>query len=162
MRSIAVLAVLALAGCSRPTADVRKENGYNLAYYRKVAVPSFIDRKGQGAAVAGSLRARLEALPQGVCDPKAVQAVLGEAAKADSGRLGLEQLERLRAEAGADAIVLGSMAPDWSSATVFVYETDLGDQMLRAVVHPADKTHKAFATPDEAAGEVVYALTGKR
>ena len=167
MRRAAVLLAFllpALAGCSRSTSEIKAEEGYSLAAYRKVAVPAFDDPRGQGADVAKALRDMLRALPHGVCDEAIVDKVMTESQKqaSDAEGAGLEQLERLRFQAGADAIVMGRMAPDWSSASVLVYETELGDVMLRGVVRPRDKARKAFSSPEEVAGAVLIALAGQR
>lgn len=162
----ALLAVLlpALTGCSRPTSDVKPEEGYNLAAYRKVAVPAFVDPRGQGADIGKDLRDMLQALPEGVCDEAVVDKVMAETEKQAAASEGtdLERFERLRFQAGADALIIGRMAPDWTSASVLVYETEMGDVMLRAVVRPRDPKRKAFASPEEVAGAVLVALAGKR
>lgn len=153
----ALLCAAAVAGCAGSRSDVHREDGYSLAYFRKTAVPAFIDPSGRGAEVAQALRARLIASGQGVADPAAVDPILKQT---PGETLGLETLERLKFQAGVDSLVLGRMAPDWSSASVLFYETDMGDSLLRAVVRP-EKGRKAFESADDAAARTLAVLTGK-
>ena len=52
-------------------------------------------------------------------------------------------------KASADAVITGSMAHDWSEASVTMIDTESGESVLRAVLKPKDPKRKAFASPDE-------------
>lgn len=151
--SLALAAVL--AACAHRGTSVERESDVDLSRYHRVGVPPFTDRKGQGASIAGKVYDGLQGLGYGPVDQKALEKILADNKPEKEFGLTLEALELIRIKASADAVVFGTMAPDWSAASVTLVEAELGDPVLHAVVRPGKPGQKRFADADDVARETL-------
>lgn len=160
----AVLAAATLAACaSQPKTKVNIPEGQSLGGIRRYGVLAFADpSKSQGRAIADAVEGGLRQLFFEVAERKPIERALSMAKPDKDFGLSAEVFETIRRETGADAIIQGRMLPDWTAAVVSVYETELGDPVLRAVLRPRGKGHKHFETADEVAAELVRVLADRR
>jgi hypothetical protein len=157
------LAALALGGCL-PKRGRRVEtfDGQSVRALKRLAVPPFQDPRGQGKELSRAVLAGLPALLHETADEAAVARALAAKNKDGEAGLGFETLELLRTVAGVDGLLLARMASDWSSVTLVVHETELGDPALRAILVPRGKKQKAFKDAQEVAAEVLRLLADPR
>ena len=158
----ALVLAAALLGCGAPKGThVERAEGASLAGLRRLGVLPFADPRGKGREIAKAITGGLAPLLYEPADGALVEKTLNAHKSDNESGLGLESLELLRHEAGADAIVMGRMLPDWSAATISIYETELGDPVLRGLLKPSGR-HKTFETPAEVAAEVLKVLADRR
>ena len=153
-----VLFAAVLLGCGHSGTQVRREEGVNFSHYRRIGVPSFNDRRGQGQAIAEGIENTLQQLMYEPVDRKALEQLLLKYKPDQEFGLGIEAMESIRNQTHADALVLGRMAPDWSAAAITMVETSTGDPILHAVLKPKGKK-KSFAGPDEVVKETLRVIT---
>ena len=151
-RWLALAAVAALAACA-PRSQVLPEEAVEFHSFRHIGASPFTDNTRRGPDVAVAIEAALEKAGYDPVDHKELVAVLDQHKPDKQFGLGIEALEYLRSKAGADAVVFGRMAPDWSFAAVTLVEIEAGNPVLRAVLRP--RKGKTFAGPDEVAAEFV-------
>lgn len=161
MRFAAALALsaLALSSCDRARTRVHKpDDTIQFGHFKRVAVLPFADEKGEGRQLAEELGGQLKRLGHVIVDVDDVAKIVGKSKKDDEVSVGLETLELLRSRTNADVLVLGTMAPDWSSASVVAIETELGDQVIRAHVRPRDASQAVFTKRGDCAAQIAAAL----
>jgi hypothetical protein len=146
-------AALALSGCAGGReSQVRVDGNVDVASYRRIGVAVFTDRTGKGRAVADAIAAALQREMFEPVDEKALAQLLARYKPDPDTGFGIEALEVIRSQSGADALLMGRMAADWSAASVNMIETNTGAPVLRGILRPRGK-RKAFATPEEVAQE---------
>lgn len=91
-------------------------------------------------------------------DRKALEKILLKYKPSKDSGYDLEALEIIRRKTSADAVIIGHMAPDWSAAFIMMFETQMGEQVLRGAVRPQGK-QKVFKNPNEIAIAVLKAIT---
>src|SRR5579863_6764445 len=117
MRYLGFLTVAVVLGCAHHGTVMELETGENLSDYRQIAVPAFLDPRGQGGAVADAVENVLQTqLASKPVDRAALDPVLAEYKVAGPVDPDLEILFHIRQRVPLDAIVFGKMTPDWSSA----------------------------------------------
>ena len=141
---------LALAGCA-PKSEFRPEEAVNFAGYRRFGVSPFLDPGGRGQAVTDAFAAALQQTLDDPVDQKALARILAQYKPDRDVGYRAEELETLRAQTGADALIVGRMGPGWSSAAITVIELDTGGPILHALLRP--RKGKAFASADDVARE---------
>jgi len=146
-------ALFALTACGGPKSEVRPEEAVNFGSYRRIGVTAFVDRSGKGQAIADAIDAIFQREMYEPIDQKALALVLAKYKPDRELGYGIEALEMIRSQSGADALILGRMAPDWSAASVTMAETSTGAPILHALLRPHGRKKKAFATPEEVAQE---------
>ena len=146
------LLAAALLGCSHPGTRVGHDTRVDFSRYRHIGVAAVADPRGQGPRIAEGIDGGLRRLGRGVSDSRVLEAILKQHKPDQDFGLGLEALESVRTRTSAEALVFISLAPDWSAASVTLLDTELGEQVLSAVLRPGGKKAKAFADP----GEVVH------
>ncbi len=158
MRSLwlALAALTVLAGCA-PKSKVLPEEAVEFRAFRRIGASPFGDKTGRGPQVAVAIEAALEGAGYEPVDHKELLKVLEEHKPDRELGLGIEALELLRTKVGADAVVFGRMAPDWSFATVTLVEGETGNSVLHAIMRP--RKGKAFASPDDVGAEFVRILS---
>lgn len=163
-RALTLLAAaVTLCGCpSRGGRRVERFEGQNVRALRRLAVAPFSDPRGQGRALARAVTAGLAPILHESAEEIVVDRALASRNKEGEAGLGFESLEILRHQGGADGLVLGRMAPDWSSVSVTIHETELGDPALRAVLVPRGKNRKSFKDAAEVASEVLRLISEGR
>ena len=156
---IVLAAALALTGCSGVKSQVLPEEAVNFDSYHHVGVLAFTDKKGKGKAVADAINAVFQGSMDDPVDTKALEKILANHKPDRDVGYGIEVLEAIRAQTGADAIIMGRVAPDWSAVSVTMVETTTGAPILHAILRPRDRHKKVFATPEDVAKEfaLVYA-----
>jgi hypothetical protein len=157
-RSLVLLTLAALLGCSGPKSKVLQDAG-EFPRHRCVGVAPFADPRGNGQAIADALEAGLQQLMYEPVDQKALAQVLATNMPDRSSNLGIESLERIHAKAPVDAIIFGRMAPDWSMALITVNETEIGSPILQVVLRPRRRKKKAFSDAADVAKEAIRVLT---
>ena len=150
---MALAAVLVVTGCGGRKSQVMPEEAVDFAGYRHIGVSAFVDRRGKGQAVADALDAVLQQEMYEPVDEKALAQVLAKYKPDRDVGYGIEALLAIRAQSGADALLLGRMAPNWSAASVTMVETSTGAPILHAILRPRGWRKKTFATPEEVAQE---------
>ena len=145
---------LALSGCAgRRESQVRVDGTVDVASYHRIGVAAFSDRTGQGRAVADAIEAALVREMFEPVDEKVLAQVLAKYKPDPDTGFGIEALEMLRSQSGADALIMGRMASDWSAASVNMIETNTGAPVLHAILRPRGKNKEVFATPEEVSQE---------
>jgi hypothetical protein len=161
-QGIVLVALLALIGCGGRKSQVMPEEAVDFRSYRHIGVSAFLDKSGKGQAVADAIDAALQQAMYEPVDQKLLAQLLEKYKPDREVGYGIEALEAIRAKSGADALLLGRMAPDWSAASVTMVETDTGASVLHAVLRPRGRKKKAFATPEEVAQEFLRVYTKLR
>ncbi len=151
-RLILAAAVLGLAACG-PKSEVRPEEAVDFGAYRHFGVAPFVDPKGRGQELTDAMVAALAQATAEPVDQKALAKILSQYKPDREVGYRAEELETLRSQTGADALIVGRMAPDWSSALVTVVELESGASILHARLRPNKRGEKAFGTPEELAQE---------
>jgi hypothetical protein len=156
---LALAALLLAAGCGGRKSQVMPEEAIDFSSYHHIGVAAFSDRNGKGQAVADAIDALLQQEMYEPVDEKALAQVLAKYKFDRELGYGLEALLSIRSQSGADVLLIGHMAPDWSAASVTMMETSNGAPVLRMVLRPRGRKKKTFATPEEVAQEFarVYA-----
>jgi hypothetical protein len=157
--AVSGLLVAALLGCSQPGTRVSHDTRVDFSRYRHIGVAPVTDPRGRGALIAEGVDAGLRRLGRGVSDGKALEAILRQNKPDHDFGWGLEALESVRTRTSAEALVFISLAPDWSAASVTLLDTELGEQVLSAVLRPGGKKAKAFADPQEVVQEALRVIT---
>jgi hypothetical protein len=150
---MALAAMLALCGCGGRQSLIRPEDAVDFTSYHHIGVSAFTDGGGRGQAVADAIDAVLQQEMYEPVDEKALARVLAKFKPDRATGYGIEALEMIRAQSGADALVTGRMARDWSAASVTMLETSTGAPILHALLRPRGRKNKVFATPEEVAQE---------
>ncbi len=150
---MALAAVLVLTGCGGRKSQVMPEEAVNFASYRRIGILAFADKNGKGQTVADAIDSVLQQEMYEPVDQKALAQVLTKFKPDRDIGYSIEALEAIRAQSGADSLILGRMAPDWSAASVTMAETTTGAPILRAILRPHGRKKKTFATPAEVAQE---------
>jgi len=136
-------------GCAHPGTRVESNPAIDFSRYQHIGVAPFTDSRGQGKRITAGIDDGLRKILHGGADLKAVEAILRDHKPDRDFGLTMKALEFLRVKASADAVITGSMAHDWSEASVTMIDTESGESVLRAVLKPKDPKRKAFASPDE-------------
>jgi hypothetical protein len=157
MRILALVLALAaasgVAGCGGPKSQVLPEDAVDFRTYRRIGVRAFADKSGRGKEIAAAFDARLQQAMYDPVDQKALAVILTQYTPDRDLGYGIEALEVIHTKTGADALITGRMAPDWSSAMVMMSELSAGSPILRALLRPRGRHKKVFTTPDEVAEE---------
>jgi len=157
---VVAAAALALAACARRS-EFRAEEAVDFGAYRHFGVAPFLDPKGRGQQVTDAFAAALAQSTYEPVDQKALAEILSQYKPDREVGYRAEELETLRSKTGADALIIGRMAADWSYALVTVVELDSGASVLHARLLP--KKGKAFTSADQVAREFlrVYAKAAR-
>ena len=159
--SLLLLAAGLCAGCAHSRNRVEWDDSTDYSHIHRVGVVPFTDPSGKGKQISDAINAGLPRLMFEQADAKALQKILENHPPSKDNGVGLEALEIIRRDTAADAIVLGTMAPDWSAFQLNMVETEMGSVVLRALVLPEGKTQKAFAAPAEVAAATLNVLGGR-
>ena len=146
-------AMLLAAGCGGPKSQVLPEEAVNFRAYRHVGIPPFVDKKGKGAEIAAAFDAEMGGGLYEPMDQKAFAQVLAKYKPDRDLGYGIEALEFIRQQTGADSLILGRAMPDWSAVSITMVELDTGATILHAILRPRGRGKKAFAAPEEIAKE---------
>jgi len=155
LRYRGLLLAAVLLGCAHPGTKFERRDDVDFSRYRRIGVAPFTDSRGQGRRIAEGINRGLPRLMYEPADMKALEKILAEHKPDRELGLSLEALVLIRSQTSADALIFGSMAPDWSAAKVSLVETEMGDQILRAIVKPGGKNQKIFSGPDEVVRETL-------
>ena len=158
MRFSGILLLAIFCACSHSGTRAARADGEDFSRYHKLGVVPFTDPKGQGAYLAEEIGRALEKKMYERGNAEALKKVLDKYNLQNGDDLGAEALMDIRQHAPCDAIVIGSMTPDWTGGRVTMIEATMGEPILRAVIRPP-KGKKAFFNPDEVVQEVVKVLT---
>ncbi len=153
-----VLVVLALVGCARSRSIIKRDDEAGFGGYRAIGVPAFVDPRGEGQKIADAINRDLAALTYNPVDGKAVAKILAQHKPSKDFGYSLEALELIRNQTSADAVIIGRMSPNWDAAFIMMFETNMGEQVLKGIIRPPGRK-KAFKNPDEIALAVVKAIT---
>jgi len=93
-------------------------------------------------------------------DREALEKILSKYKPSKNLGYDLEALELIRGKTSADAVILGRMTPDWSAIFITMFETQMGEPVLRGVIKPRGKK-KAFTSPNEIALDTIRVITGE-
>jgi len=140
-------------GCGGLKSQVLPEEAVIFASYHHIGVTAFVDKKGMGQAIADAIDTILQQEMYEPVDQKALTQILAKYKPDRTLGYGIEALEMIRSQTGADSLLLGRMAPDWGAASVTMLETSTGAPILHAVLRPHGRKKKAFANPEEVAQE---------
>lgn len=156
------LALLPLACASPRGTRVERIEGESMRGIRRLGVLPFQDPSGKGVQIADAIEAGLRPLLYETARREPIARELSEHKPDQDFGLSLEAYEMIRQQTGADGLLVGRMLPDWSAGTCVVYETELGDPVIRVLLKPRGKGRKRFETPDEVAAEVLRVLADRR
>jgi hypothetical protein len=146
-----LLAAAVLAGCAHAGSRVQLAEGADFARLRRIGVMPFQGVGDKGAVVAKDIEEGLKGAGYEIVDEKLLErAMAGHRMDSDFG-YGLEAAADVRIQTGADAVLVGRVARDWSAAFIIMMETEMGDKVLSGVVKPEKKGEKVFKGPDELA-----------
>ncbi len=153
-----VLAVLTFAGCSHSRSIIKRDDEAGFGGYRAIGVPAFVDPQGQGQKIADAINHDLAALTYNPVNGKLIAKILSLHKPSKDFGYSLETLELIRNQTSADAVIIGRMSPNWDAAFIMMFETNMGEQVLRGIIRPPGRK-KVFKNPDEVALAVVKAVT---
>ena len=134
-----MLAAGLFAGCAHPRSRVTWDDSADLSNIRRVGAMPFADPRGKGLAISDAVNAGLPQLTYEQVDAKALRKIFEQHPPGKDNRLGLESVEFLRRETGADAVIMGRMTPDWSALELSMVETEMGSVVMRAFISPEDE-----------------------
>lgn len=143
---------LFLAACA-PKSIVQPEEAVDFGAYRHFGVAPFSDPKGRGVAIAEAFGSRLAQATLEPVDQKTLAKVLARYKPDRDVGYRAEELETIRSQTGADALILGKTDEDWASVLITVIELDSGAPILHARLLPHHRGEKAFTSPEEMADE---------
>ncbi len=152
------LACLGLFGCAHSRSVIKRDDEAGFGSYRAIGVPAFVDPRGQGQKIADAVNRDLAALTYNPVDGKVIAKILAQHKPSKDFGYSLETLQLIRNQTSADAVIIGRMSPDWSAAFVMMFETNMGEQVLRGIIRPSGRK-KVFKNADEVALAVVKAIT---
>ncbi len=158
-----LLAAVCLMGCAHSGSSIKLSEGADLARIHRIGVMPFPVPGGKGAALRKDLEDALRGLGYDVVDDaKLDRAMAGHRLDSEFG-YGLEAAADVRIQTGADGVLVGRVARNWSAAFIILMETDMGDKVFSGVVRPEMKGQKAFKGPDELARTIagIFARLGK-
>ena len=150
---MAMAAALVVTGCGGRKSQVMPEEAVEFSTYRHIGIPAFIDKSGKGQAIADAIDAALQQEMYEPVDEKALAQVLAKYKPDREIGYGIEALLAIRAQSGADVLLLGRMAPNWAAASITMVETSTGAPILHAILRPRGRKKKVFSTPEEIAQE---------
>ena len=159
-RFAVVFAVLAFVGCSHSRSIIKRDDEAGFGGYRAIGVPAFVDPRGEGQKIADAINRDLQALTYNPVDGKAIAKIIAQHKPSKDFGYSLETLELIRNQTSADAVIIGRMSPNWDAAFIIMFETNMGEQVLRGIIRPPGK-EKVFKNPDEIALAVVKAINSK-
>ena len=146
-------------GCAHPGTRVENDSAVNFSRYQHIGVAPFTDSRGQGRLITEGIDSGLRRILHGGADLKMVEDILREHNPDRDFGVTIEALEFLRVKASADAVIIGSMTPNWSAASITIVDTETGESILRAALKPSDRKQKTFTSPDEVVQETLRVLT---
>lgn len=159
-RALLLFLTATLMGCAHSGTQVQIGDGADFASYHSIGVPPFVDSKGKGTLIAQDINGSLQKLMYDPVDMIALQKILAQYKPSRTTGFDLEALEMIRKQTSADAVVLGRMAPDWSAVIITMFETQMGDPVLRAIIKPQGKQGTLFKTPEEVAAATLKVILG--
>ena len=105
-------------GCAHPGTRVENDSAVNFSRYQHIGVAPFTDSRGQGRLITEGIDSGLRRILHGGADLKMVEDILREHKPDRDFGVTIEALEFLRVKASADAVIIGSMTPNWSAASI--------------------------------------------
>ena len=149
------------AGCAHSRNRVEWDDSTDYSRIHRVGAMPFTDPRGKGLEISDAINANIPRLMFQQVDAKALRKILEAHPPTKDNGVGLEALELIRRDTAADAIILGSMSPDWGAFQLNMVETEIGSVILRAIVLPESGKQKAFASPAEVAAATLKVLGSK-
>jgi hypothetical protein len=161
VRYCGLLAIAALFGCAQHNVMIRRESGASLSNYHRIGVMPFKDKRGKGFEIAQTIDQGLQKLTIDTADVTVLRR-LAEKYKVDSrADLSLEPQETIRTQTSADALIMGTLSPDWSVVSFELVDLEMADPVIRVVIKPHDKK-KAFESAAEVSADTLQVLAGLR
>ena len=160
---LSLAAAAILAGCAHAGSRVQLAEGSDFARIHRIGVMPFQGVGDKGAVVARDIEAGLKGLGYDIVDEKLLErAMAGHKMDTDFG-YGLETAADVRIQTGAEGVLVGRVARNWSAASIILMDTDMGDKVLSGIVKPERKDEKKFKGPDELARTItgIFANLGK-
>lgn len=161
MRPSALLALAALAACSPVSGRFEVMSRAPSFRVKSVAIAAVRGARGQSAAIARRLAAKL-----GEAGIRAEALDESDSVLAGSA-LGLETavnprlLAEIRSATGADAVIFVSLDPTWRSLDASAVDARSGDAVLRASGRPRGEAFKDAEEAAEVAARALEALSSR-